>query len=261
MAIGKTEGCNHMKCSCCGQAFCWLCGKAIDDTVFPAHFQWWNPYGCSNLQMNEAVVPNLRTRLSARCLTCVELVLFGPLTINERGSTETFYSLITPLASSCLSGWGMFWIALLFFLPLTLFIFGIGFGLVLVLALILYPVYAIVRLCKRQYPWPDVVTLFFERIIKYIRNRCRCNRSTGQNANKDNNNQRTSNDRDIGVLADEFMEKLSNSQNEITHNQPFNNIDDIIEFSKSTRRSISYDQPVDLEQGINIDIIPDSNNV
>jgi IBR domain, a half RING-finger domain len=41
MHVSKTGGCNHMKCQC-GQAFCWLCGEAIDDAIFPAHFQWWN---------------------------------------------------------------------------------------------------------------------------------------------------------------------------------------------------------------------------
>lgn len=40
-----------MKCQC-GAAFCWLCGKQIDDATFPAHFQWWNPAGCANLQVN-----------------------------------------------------------------------------------------------------------------------------------------------------------------------------------------------------------------
>jgi hypothetical protein len=39
-----------MKCQC-GVAFCWLCGKQIDDATFPAHFQWWNPAGCANLQV------------------------------------------------------------------------------------------------------------------------------------------------------------------------------------------------------------------
>ena len=41
-----------MKCQC-GVAFCWLCGKQIEDSLFPAHFQWWNPSGCSNLQVTE----------------------------------------------------------------------------------------------------------------------------------------------------------------------------------------------------------------
>ena len=48
--VMKSGGCNHMKCQC-GAAFCWLCGKQIEDTIFPAHFQWWNPTGCSNLQV------------------------------------------------------------------------------------------------------------------------------------------------------------------------------------------------------------------
>jgi hypothetical protein len=39
-----------MKCQC-GVAFCWLCGKQIEDSLFPSHFQWWNPSGCSNLQV------------------------------------------------------------------------------------------------------------------------------------------------------------------------------------------------------------------
>ena len=50
-----TGGCNHMKCQC-GSAFCWLCGRQIDDQTFPAHFQWWNPTGCSNLQV-DAISP------------------------------------------------------------------------------------------------------------------------------------------------------------------------------------------------------------
>lgn len=52
MAIWKNGGCNHIKCSQCQQAFCWLCLTKIDDDIFPAHFQWWNLAGtCSNLQV------------------------------------------------------------------------------------------------------------------------------------------------------------------------------------------------------------------
>lgn len=69
-----------MKCQC-GTAFCWLCGKAIDDTVFPAHFQWWNPAGCSNLQMNEDIVPSIWARIFARVLALGQLVLLGPITV------------------------------------------------------------------------------------------------------------------------------------------------------------------------------------
>eukprot|EP01031_Cornospumella_fuschlensis_P033225 gene33225-40199_t len=47
--VQKISGCNHMKCQC-GASFCWLCGQQVDDSIFPAHFQWWNPNGCANLQ-------------------------------------------------------------------------------------------------------------------------------------------------------------------------------------------------------------------
>ena len=49
--IEKSGGCNHMKCTRCSAAFCWVCGKQIDDDTFPAHFQWWNPTGCVNMQV------------------------------------------------------------------------------------------------------------------------------------------------------------------------------------------------------------------
>ena len=51
LAIEKTGGCNHMQCNQCQTAFCWVCGKQIDDDTFPAHFQWWNPAGCTNMQV------------------------------------------------------------------------------------------------------------------------------------------------------------------------------------------------------------------
>lgn len=49
--VEKSGGCNHMKCSVCGTPFCWLCGKRIEDDVFPSHYQWWNPFGCVNMQV------------------------------------------------------------------------------------------------------------------------------------------------------------------------------------------------------------------
>jgi len=51
LPIEKSGGCNHMKCNNCNTAFCWVCGKQIDDDTFPAHFQWWNPSGCVNMQV------------------------------------------------------------------------------------------------------------------------------------------------------------------------------------------------------------------
>ena len=75
--VEKSGGCNHMKCSNCGKAFCWLCGKEIEDAIFPTHFQWWNPSGCSNLQLNEAIEPTCCTLLCARMTTAAQIVLLG----------------------------------------------------------------------------------------------------------------------------------------------------------------------------------------
>ena len=77
--VEKSGGCNHMKCSNCGKAFCWLCGQEIEDAIFPTHFQWWNPSGCSNLQMNEAIEPSCCTLLCARITTALQIVVLGSL--------------------------------------------------------------------------------------------------------------------------------------------------------------------------------------
>ena len=82
MSIRKEGGCNHMKCPHCAQAFCWLCLTKIDDSVFPAHFQWWNATGtCSNLQMDEAVEPTAATRHLASLLMVVQIIVLGPLVL------------------------------------------------------------------------------------------------------------------------------------------------------------------------------------
>ena len=51
--ISKLAGCNHMKCTSCGTSFCWLCGKKVEDSELPTHFQFWNIAGCPNKQFNE----------------------------------------------------------------------------------------------------------------------------------------------------------------------------------------------------------------
>ena len=82
MSIRKEGGCNHMKCPRCSQAFCWLCLTKIDDSVFPAHFQWWNATGtCSNLQMDEAVEPSAATRHIASLLMVVQIIILGPFVL------------------------------------------------------------------------------------------------------------------------------------------------------------------------------------
>lgn len=149
-----------------------LCGKQIDDALFPAHFQWWNPSGCSNLQMNEAVDPSTTARCCAKILTILQLIILGPLTL-----TSTIVSSllclpciatymrtedrnITPwdMFSNCLSSWGIFWMVVLFALPIGLALLALAAGLVLALGIACYPFYAIARMAMGQYPWPDWVT-------------------------------------------------------------------------------------------------------
>lgn len=149
--VMKTAGCNHMKCSC-GQAFCWICGQAIDDTLFPAHFQWWNPLGCSNMQMNEAIEPSRGSVWCAKGLAMLQCVVFGPLTVSS--------TLVSSLLCGCclfsknkirevfamqMSFWGVFWMMLLVFLPLALILGSLAVGLVAAVGLIIYPCYACIR--------------------------------------------------------------------------------------------------------------------
>ena len=77
--VEKSGGCNHMKCTNCSKAFCWLCGKEIDDSIFPAHFQWWNPGGCSNMQMNEAAEPSCCVVFCARLTAALQFIILGPV--------------------------------------------------------------------------------------------------------------------------------------------------------------------------------------
>ena len=82
VSIRKEGGCNHMKCPHCSQSFCWLCLTKIEDTVLPAHFQWWNATGtCSNLQMDEAEEPTAATRHIASLLMVVQMIVLGPFVL------------------------------------------------------------------------------------------------------------------------------------------------------------------------------------
>ena len=77
MRVMKSEGCNQMKCSNCGQHFCWLCNAKIDGSTFPNHFQWWNLSGCPNMQMNETIAPSNTERYSSRMLSILQLVFLS----------------------------------------------------------------------------------------------------------------------------------------------------------------------------------------
>jgi hypothetical protein len=203
MLVIKSGGCNHMKCSC-GAAFCWLCGKQIDDALFPAHFQWWNPSGCSNLQMNEASTPSQCSIICARLSSVLQLIVLGPLTVvstvvfslvclpciamhlyaedqsspahntvnspnkpdlmqNKPAATalegastcKTWFTGLMTVLSLCMTSWGVFWMLLLFALPLGLALLASAGSLCLAVLIAITPFYILYRLCHRQYPWPD----------------------------------------------------------------------------------------------------------
>jgi hypothetical protein len=111
--------------------------------------------------MNEAAEPSAFARVWARLLVAMQLVVLGPLTVASTllssllccccislhlkyrgppGPTDSK----TPIVSffgNCMSGWGMFWMGVLFFLPLLLVVAA---GVVAAL-FVYYPVYV----CER----------------------------------------------------------------------------------------------------------------
>lgn len=44
--VEKDDGCNHIRCSVCGNEWCWLCGAKYTKH----HYSFLNPFGCSGLQ-------------------------------------------------------------------------------------------------------------------------------------------------------------------------------------------------------------------
>lgn len=70
--ISKSAGCNHMKCPACAASFCWLCGRAVDASELPLHFQWWNIAGCPNQQFADRH-PSIRSR----AMTAATFVFLG----------------------------------------------------------------------------------------------------------------------------------------------------------------------------------------
>lgn len=165
--LTKSSGCNHMVCTQCNTNFCWLCGIKIEPAVFPSHFQWWTAGSCANMQMNEDINPSWRTRLYARTLSILEIVILGPITVVATVSTYVSCCCFVPsalaaqgtpestlsekfalLTSNCFSLWGMIFIFLLFLLPVVVIVVCIGAILGVLLLCILLPIYIIIGLIK-----------------------------------------------------------------------------------------------------------------
>eukprot|EP01041_Mallomonas_annulata_P007416 gene7416-15150_t len=174
IGVMKAGGCNHIKCANCGVAFCWLCGTVVEDEVFPAHFQWWNPGGCTNLQMDEDQEPTTDSRRCALVTTILQLIFLGPLSL-----ASTLISLL--LCSPCLylavllqqrtdvfqtafsqlmSCWGLFWMFLLLGLPFFLSLFGIALGVTAVALVLCVPFLVALRLTGHhdtlQWDWRSI---------------------------------------------------------------------------------------------------------
>ena len=66
-----------MKCSSCNTHFCWLCSAIVDDGPFPDHFRWWNLKGCPNMQLDESTEPRMCTRVFAKVLSVLQLIILG----------------------------------------------------------------------------------------------------------------------------------------------------------------------------------------
>eukprot|EP00455_Lapot_gusevi_P048641 TRINITY_DN6758_c0_g1_i1.p1 TRINITY_DN6758_c0_g1~~TRINITY_DN6758_c0_g1_i1.p1 ORF type:complete len:550 (-),score=-20.03 TRINITY_DN6758_c0_g1_i1:24-1673(-) len=84
--IEKTEGCNHMSCSC-GYQFCWLCrGRYYD-----GHFLELNPFGCPGQQFSD-YRPNFLLRMLIRLVWFIIGTLL--LSLALIGITLAFTSIV-----------------------------------------------------------------------------------------------------------------------------------------------------------------------
>lgn len=229
-----------MKCKC-GAAFCWLCGKQIEDTVFPAHFQWWNPSGCANLQLNESLAPSLCIRVAARVVAILQMIVFGPITIAsviissllclpcifyklKKDNPPSLRTYVQDGVGNCLSAWGLFWMLALTLLPLVLAFGGAIAGICIAVVVALYPCYFVYRVSHRRIPLPSAVTNFCLRNCwspittifmnwQMERQRRRLEKSETQPSNP---SEMETFDEELGKIGSKDEEEKENSLNETT---------------------------------------------
>mmetsp|Transcript_20354 Transcript_20354/g.30106 ORF Transcript_20354/g.30106 Transcript_20354/m.30106 type:complete len:383 (-) Transcript_20354:288-1436(-) len=135
--IEKAGGCNQMKCTTCKIYFCWLCGKKVDDSTFPAHFEWWNVAGCPNRQMEDEPDQEEYRRLCVRIISVLQILILGPpafaLTIVSSIACCCFIPMIDDsliqIFSACMTVWGYVVMAIL----LMPFIVAFGVPLALIM--------------------------------------------------------------------------------------------------------------------------------
>lgn len=60
----KEAGCNSIRCVACHANWCWICGKVVDSSEMPTHFQWWNLGGCANKQFADGTENRLLSKVA-----------------------------------------------------------------------------------------------------------------------------------------------------------------------------------------------------
>ena len=111
--------------------------------------------------MNEAEAPSTTARILARVLGIIQIILLGPITVASTVATSLLcctciclkfqggdgctLTAIQTFLSNSMSTWGLVWMILLFFLPLTLGFGGVAVGVVCGVVVASYPCYALLR--------------------------------------------------------------------------------------------------------------------
>lgn len=69
----KQEGCNSIRCVACHASWCWICGKIVDSSEMPTHFQWWNLGGCANKQFADGT----ENKIVSKIVTYAYFIFLG----------------------------------------------------------------------------------------------------------------------------------------------------------------------------------------
>lgn len=112
--------------------------------------------------MNEAIEPSCTSRFFARLLALGQLIVLGPLTLLSTILSSTLCccciymkyksdgramdsTVFQEMFSTCMSSWGIFWMFLLFVLPLGIALGTLAGSLVVAVVVMIYPCYASYR--------------------------------------------------------------------------------------------------------------------
>jgi ABC-type multidrug transport system permease subunit len=112
--------------------------------------------------MNDSTEPTACARILARLLGIVQIIVLGPITLASTltssllccscivlklraGESGITWPATQQLLSTCMSSWGIFWMALLFFIPLMIALGGAAGAVIAAGMIVTYPCYACMR--------------------------------------------------------------------------------------------------------------------